>query len=541
MSDGINLVSDIYRPKGKARYPAIIIRTPYGKGSVSHSYPLIANIFCSQGYAVVIQDIRGKYGSEGVFYPFENEYRDGTDTVSWVVKQEWSDEKVVVWGFSYLGSCAWVMATNSMEPVKTIIPMFCCQNAYMGWLDYGVPYLKDILMWLLKHHGRKGRVVSHEEVDQLILQLPVLQFDKRLEDGIETFKKWMYHLQTDEYWMAFSVSHRRHEIDVPILFIGGWFDRFINNTMVDFSETVKVEPTSNTGRSRLIVGPWGHRPTVEFPGFNYGYYAKFRHQFNPMVRWMNHWVKGAKWDFDDALPIDYFMMGKNEWRKSACWPPENTEEITYYLGSTKRANTHEGDGTLSLENDSHRSSDTYIYNPENPVPSIGNRMLYGNMTDGPREQSKLYDREDILFYETAPLEDDIEIAGPVKVVLYVSSNAIDTDFTAKVCDVFPDGKSFFLINGFVRMRFLDSVKATHGIEANKIYRVEFLVSHTAHAFLKGHRIQLQISSSDFPNHERNLNTGGSNEGDSEEVTAKQTLYYGNSHESRLIFPVIMES
>jgi len=539
MSDGVNLVSDIYRPKSGECYPSILIRSPYGKGSSSHAYPLIANIFCSQGYVVIIQDVRGKYGSEGAFYPFENEYRDGTDTVKWMKDQPWSDGKVAIWGFSYLGSCAWVMTTNPLESVKTVIPMFCCQNAYTGWLDGGVPYLKDILMWLLKHHGRKGRVVTHKEVDEIILQLPVLQFDKRLEDGMETFKKWMYHLETDEYWTAFSVSHRRQEIDMPIFFVGGWFDRFVNNTMNDFCETVKVDPGSQTSRSRLIVGPWGHKPTVEYPHFNFGYYAKFRHQFNPMVRWMNYWLKGAAWDFDDNHPIDYFMMGKNEWRKSATWPPENSKECSYYLHSEGSANGFNGNGTLSINKPKSANSDHFVYGPEDPVPSIGNRMLYGNMTDGPREQSELYNRKDILFYQTAPLDENIEIAGPVKVVLFISSTAIDTDFTAKLCDVFPDGKSYFIINGFVRMRFLDAVKATHGIEAGKIYRVEFLVSHTAYTFLRGHRLQLQISSSDFPNHERNLNTGGSNEGDSEEVKANQILYHSSTHNSQLILPKLI--
>ncbi len=536
MSDGVKLVADIYRPKVEGQYPIVLMRTPYGKGNTEHSYPTIATIFSCQGYVVIIQDVRGKYGSEGVFIPFLNEEQDGKDTISWAAEQEWSTGKVALMGFSYLGTCAWLSSLNGPKALKAVVPMFCCQNAYTGWIDGGVPYLKDILMWLSRNHGRKGREIPHSEVDDIILQLPVLQFDKRIKDGIDTFKAWIYHLHEDEYWQHYSVNHRRDEMDVPALFFAGWFDRFVNNTMDDFYETVHNSPDLKTKESRLVIGPWGHMPTTEYPGINFGADSRFRNYFPSMLKWYDHWLKSEKAEFDHRKPIEYFMMGRNEWRTCETWPPKGVYEEKWYLANKGAANTFAGSGSLSREKHEELITDSYVYNPELPAPSIGNKMLYGNDTDGPREQSILYNREDVLFYHTKVLEEDIEVAGPVAIVLYLSSSAVDTDFAVKICDCYPNGKSYFLANGFQRMRFLDSVKATHGIESDKVYRLELMIGQTAHTFLKGHRIQVQVSSSDFPNHGRNLNTGGSNEGDSEEITATQMVYLGDVYDSHLILP-----
>lgn len=536
MSDGIKLVGDLYRPADKGRYPLLLLRTPYGKGSYEHGYPFIATIFSCQGYAVFVQDVRGKYGSDGVFFPFVSEEKDGKETIEWAVKQPFCNGKVALWGLSYMGNCSWLATPNAHPALKTIVPMYCCQNSYNGWIDGGVPYLKDILMWLSRHHGKKAEEIPHHEIDNILLQLPVLQFDKRLKGGIETFKAWMYHLHEDEYWQVSSVSHRREYIKLPILFIAGWFDRFVNNTFKDFHKTVTCGTDPLTRQSRLIVGPWGHQPTTEYPDIHFGPQGKISQQARPILKWFDYWLAGDKAEFDTKKPIDYFMMGRNEWRQTAYWPPEGTYEEKLFLNSKGRANSFFGDGLLTIERPGELLSDKYLYNPEDPVPSIGNKMLYGNMSDGPREQSQLYQREDILFYQSLPLNEDVEIAGPVTLVLYLASSAVDTDFAAKICDLHPNNKAYYLANGFQRMRFLDSVKATHGIEADKVYRLELLIGQTAHTFLKGHRIQLQICSSDFPNHERNLNTGGSNEGDSEEITAMQTIFHGKSLSSHLILP-----
>lgn len=534
MSDGVMLAADIYRPKTRLQYPVIILRTPYWKMDADHNYGKIAGIFASQGYVVVVQDVRGKYQSEGVFTPFLHEEKDGKETIVWAAQQKWSDGRVALWGFSYLGSCAWMTTPEAPEALKTIVALFCSQDVYTGWIDLGVPYLKDIIMWLSRHPGRLSNEVSHEEIDGIIKQLPVLQFDKRLKEGLDTFKNWMHHLHEDDYWISLSVAHRRHLIHVPALFIGGWYDRFISNTMDDFIKTISEDPESKSSKSRLMIGPWGHRPNTRYPDIDFGSKAKFTQMFQPMVSWLNCWLKGAASEFDDRYPIDYFMMGANEWRKAQSWPPEETYERHYYLGGSGFANTFSGDGVLNEAVPLEIFEDRYVYNPEDPAPSLGNKMIYGNNTDGPRDQTSLYERKDILFYQSPQLLEEVAIAGPVFVVIYISSSAVDTDFAAKLCDVHPNGKAYFVTNGFIRMRFLDSVKATQGIEPDKIYRVEIKMGHTAYTFLKGHRIQLQISSSDFPNHERNLNTGGSNEGDSDDIKAAQKIYHGGTYDSHLV-------
>jgi len=534
MSDGIMLSADVYRPATLLQYPVMVLRTPYWKMDADHNYPKIARIFASQGYVVVVQDVRGKYGSEGVFDPFMHEEKDGKETIEWAAKQKWSDGQVTMWGFSYLGSCAWMTTPNGPESLKTIVGLFCSQDVYTGWIDLGVPYLKDIIMWLSRHPGRLSNEVSHEEIDGIIKQLPVLQFDKRLKEGLDTFKNWMHHLHEDDYWIPLSVNHRRSQIQIPALFIGGWYDRFISNTMDDFVRTVSEDPDSKSSKSHIIIGPWGHRPGTQYPDINFGSQASFQRMFKPMVSWLNCWMKGAPSVFDEKYPVDYFLMGKNEWCKARSWPPEDTYECHYYFSGGGRANTFSGDGELVKVVPREVGVDSYVYNPDDPAPSLGNKMIYGNNTDGPRDQTPLYKRKDILFYHGPMLAEEVSIAGPVSAIIYISSSAIDTDFAAKLCDLHPNGKAYFVTNGFIRMRFLDSVKATQGIRSDKMYRVEVKMGHTAYTFLKGHRMQLQVSSSDFPNHERNLNTGGSNEGDSADVKATQKIYYGGTYDSHLL-------
>lgn len=538
MSDGTLLTSDVFRPKKEERFPVIILRTPYGKDNRDHTYPEIASVFASQGYVVIIQDVRGRYGSEGDYTPFINEERDGKDTLAFIQEQSFCSGSMALFGFSYLGSSAWLAAPAQISGLKTMIPMFCCQNAYTGWFDKGVPYLKDIIYWLSKHQGRHEGDVTHEEVDLTIMQLPVLQFDKRLQGGMETFKTWMSHLQPDEYWKAISVSHRRERIIIPILYVAGWFDRFLNNTIEDFLEARRLSKTTLHQASKLIIGPWSHQPGLHFPGINYGYKALFRNQMKYFLKWFDFYLKdNASVDLGSFM-VRYFMMGKNEWREGDSWPPRDSRAKILYLTSGGKANTFFGDGSLSFEPVKISGKDSFTYDPENPCPSVGNNMIYGNRTEGPRNQRILYERQDVLFYASPKMQGDFEIAGPVTLVLYVSSSAMDTDFVGKLIDIHPGGDSHFLVSGYVRMRFLDSVRATHGIERGKIYRVEINLGHIAHAFLKNHRIGLEITSSDFPNHGRNLNTGGSNEGDTNEIKAYQTVHHGGIYSSFIEIPYL---
>lgn len=533
MRDGIILAADLYRPAKEGRFPAILLRTPYGKENTEHSYPLLATIFSSLGYVVLVQDVRGKYASEGEFHPFIHEEKDGNDTIDWISGQVWSSGAVALYGFSYLGSCAWLAARDSHPCLKTIVPMFSGQNAYRGWVDHGVPYLKDILYWLSRHGGRKGRDVPHEEVDLMIWQLPVLQFDKRLKDGIDTFKTWMHHLHVDDYWRSISVSHIREDIRIPVLFVAGWYDRFLSNTIEDFLETSSANQYQRHKKSRLLIGPWGHHPSDQFPEMSFGKEARFRNSIRRYVEWFDVNLKGAPASYDEKNPIDYFMMGENKWKRASTWPPKGALEVSYFLHGNGKANTLAGDGLLLEEHPADERQDHYVYDPLDPCPSLGNNMIYGNQTEGPREQSTVGGRQDVLAYKTGTLKAPVASCGPVVLILFVSSSAVDTDFCAKLIDIHPSGKSYFVVSGFLRMRFLDSVRATHGIEKGKIYRLEIQLGHTAYTFLKGHRIGLLVTSSDFPNHGRNLNTGGSNEGDSEETKAVQTVYHGGIYGSHL--------
>ncbi|NGX43518.1 MAG: Cocaine esterase [Chlamydiae bacterium] len=528
-ADGTKLATDIYRPDAEGKFPVIIARTPYDKTSSRHMYPFLGKIFAGQGYVFVTQDVRGKNNSEGTFTPYENEAMDGEATIEWAGKAEWSNGNVALFGFSYLGSCAWLAATKDSPYLKTIIPLFTSQDTYKGWYDRGVPHLKDMLYWVSKYHVRTKNHISHEEIDKVLTNFPANELDQALTNKhLKTYQEYIRHPTPDAFWDKLGAEQKLGDLDIPILFYAGWYDRFIESSLEDFSRM----RSQTSAPVRIVIGPWVHDPTMRAGDIALPNKAKFADQFKVILHWFDMWLKHNISGSTLEYPITYFVMGKNEWHHADQWPPADVSYKPLYLTSKDRI--------LSPEQEASSHTVEYTYDPTNPTPSIGTKMVYANGWEGAAEQGPLTKRSDVVTFLSEPLKSEMVIAGPTKLILHVASSAVDTDFSAKIADKHPNGKAYFIQSGYMRMRYRDSLKDPKLITPGEIYEIEISIASTGHAFKKGHRIQLQISSSDYPNHSRNLNTATIPEEASSPNTAIQAIHFGGDYESKLLLPVLSQ-
>lgn len=539
MHDGVQLSADVFRPKTTEKCPVIVMRTPYGKRGNIHPYKQMGSLFASQGYVCVIQDVRGRYLSDGEYDPFQNEGHDGFTTVEWAGTQPWSNGKVALYGFSYLGSCAWLATPYNSPYLKTIVPMFTTQDTYSIFIENGIFHLKGALYWLTTFHG-KGETpeLTYGKIKKSLMKLPVSDLDADvMGHSIKAYQNFVSHIVPDAFWAKICVNQRMGEIDIPALIITGWYDIYLQGAIDDFIRMVESPEHSKNRQSCLVIGPWAHNPSMKFEGIDYGRKADFNLQMLNTLRWCNYWLKDKKNALKDFSKVKYFMMGKNEWRESHEWPPKQSKMENYYLSSSNNEKKR-CIFKLSKTPSEELAETRYVYDPNDPVPFRGSHHLHDPAWVGPFEQGELLCRKDIITYISEPLEDDLEIAGFVKLVLFVSSTALDTDFCAKICDMRPNGESYNLQAGFLRMRYRESLHMPTFIEPGKIYCLEIFLRSVAHAFLKNHRIQLQVTSCDFPVHDRNLNTGESCEFSTEIKVAEQTIYTGGQYPSHLILPVL---
>lgn len=538
MPDGVKLASDIYKPARTTQpFPVLLLRTPYDKRNADHRYSQFAVLFASQGYIVIIQDVRGKFQSEGEFIPFANEEEDGLATLDWIAEQSWCDGNIGMFGFSYSATCAWSTTPRAKQTLKTIVPMFSGQNTYAAWFDRGVPFIKDILFWLTKYRGKKSHALTHSEIDKALQTLPLIDLDLKFGKEYATFREWMNHCQSDEYWDKISVVKRRYEMTLPVLFVGGWYDRFVNGTVQNFLWAQNESSSYGHRQSRLIVGPYAHEPTKIFPDIDYGEHAVFKNQLAGILRWFNRWLKGhASKEDQMQKAIEFFMTGRNEWIQSDTWPPPGTVPLNVFLDSRGNANTLNGDGVLRFDPAEKVQIDRFTYDPADLVPSVGGKMLYGDGTEGPYNQKKITKRKDVLVYTTQILKEELCIAGSTRLVIFVSTSAIDTDFYAALADVHPSGRAYYIQSGYMRLRYREALERAIFAEPGKIYRLDIPLGECAHAFLPKHRLMLLVTSSNFPNHARNLNTGGNNEKESHFIKAHQKVYHGGIYDSHLVLP-----
>ena len=550
MRDGVKLSADIYLPGKEGKWPVILERTPYGnshQGDVER-----ALYFARRGYAYVVQDCRGRFDSEGEWYAWFDDINDGRDSLDWCGTQPWSNGQVGMVGASYVGLVQWLAAPTGSPYLKAIIPQMASADFYKYGMNYtgGAFMLYINLPWAIGTSARTAQDRAHYNWDVLFRHLPILTADEEATGRpIDFYRDWVRHSSYDAYWKKISNYGKFERMDLPILQICGWLDAHAKSLFANY-EGIQKEGTERAKRlQKVVVGPWTHTYTpVQKAGLlDFGPDSVFD-LTELWLRWMDRWLKGIENGVEQEPPLRLFAMGKNEWKSAEIWPLPETQWVPYYLRSDGPANTLFGEGRLSREKPAQRETvDSYVYNPEDPVPSLG---LDPNGQIFPVDQRPVERRDDVLVYSSQVLEEDLEVTGPVQAKIYASSSARDTDWTAKLLNVYPDGRAVNLCDGILRARFrqptaIRTARPAPGqfenpvlMEAGKVYEFLIEVGVISQVFLKGHRIRIEISSSNFPRFDRNLNNGGELGIDPEIVVAQQTIYHDDRYPSHILLPVI---
>ena len=536
MRDGVRLAADLYRPKGLQSAPVILIRTPYHKRNLLYGYELTGGLFASQGYAVLIQDVRGKYRSQGSFYPSIHEGADGEDTIRWIARQPWCSGRIGLFGISYNGLAAWQAAPGAGDGLAAIVPVFATQRARDVWLSGGVFHHSLLLSWHHENDGPELRPMSVLDWHRGLWSLPLSAADERIGRPNPVYDAWIAHPEEGPFWEAMSVDSRVERIRSPALLVAGWFDPFVNAMLEDYNR-LRTRGGGAARASRLIVGPWSHATESRFRDLDLGKEAGFLGQTPAILRWYDRWLKGERNGIDGEDPIRLFVMGRNRWRTEREWPLARTRYTELFLHSGGWANSAGGDGRLAADPPEGEVPDVFVYDPADPVPSQRVSLTAVSYAQ-PTDQHEVEKRQDVLVYTTDPLAEDLEVTGPVRLILYASSTAPDTDFTARLTDVHPDGSSIHLTSGIVRARFREPGSGPALLEPGRTYRYRLELGATSYVFLRGHRLRLQVSSSDFPRYDRNLNTGEGIGTSARLEKARQTVFHDSGRSSRLILPVI---
>ena len=563
MRDGVTLYADIYRPDTAEPVPVLLQRTPYNKAlGASRVGTLDATRAASHGYAVVVQDTRGRYTSEGDFYPFLNEIEDGYDTVEWCGAQTWGTGKVGMYGRSYVGATQWLAAAAQPPSLAAIVPGITSSDYYEGWTYQGGALAWGfILSWTAarlalanlgaisrEHHvppeTRGSLVRSVDNMSQTFRWLPLKDYPELKGALAPYFYDWMAHPTSDDYWKRWRIEDHWPTITVPALNMGGWHDIFLKGTCRNFvgMSSQGGSEAARTGQ-RLLVGPWHHGPFAESSGeFYFGLAAADGAVDTDglHLRWFDHWLKGESNGVEQDPPVRIFVMGANHWRDEQEWPLSRAEYRDFYLHSQGKANTANGDGVLSLDSPGDEPTDVFLYDPRDPVPTKGGGLCCNQsfVPGGAFDQQEVEARPDVLVYSTPPLEADLEVTGPVSLFLHASTTGRDTDFTAKLVDVAPCGCARNLTDSIVRARYRLTTDSPTPIEPGTVYEYTIDMVATSNVFLKGHQVRLEVSSSNFPRFDRNPNTGQEPSEDSEPVAALQTIHHDAGHPSRLVLPVI---
>lgn len=528
-SDGIALVADIHHPRTAEKAPTILVRIPFSRTfKNSLGADVIGNFWASRGYHVVIQGTRGRYNSGGSFYPLRHERQDGIETLWWLARQPWFDGRLGMWGGSAFGHTQWSLADQT-APGPSALSIQISSTSFREMFHPGGAFsLESALFWAVRSRSSVDVDPSLRDLERGFDGFPTIDADRRaVGDEITFFRDWATHTKADAYWDAIDGNQRSGTLKAPVLLMAGWYDPFLPTQLRDF-ETIRREADLAVARkSRLIIGPWVHADAVRFPdGTTAGDYRPA--SLGPSLPWFDHHLLGKP--LADALmpPVRIFVMGENIWRNEQEWPLARAKYTAFYLQSAGKANSDRGDGQLSTDVlSSDGSTNQFVYDPYHPVPSRGGAML------GPRAgiatQNTVEARDDVLVYSTNALKQDTEVTGPISAILYVSTSAPNTDFTVKLVDVHPNGKAYNISDGILR-RSYDRNTTPHEITVQ--------LWPTSMLFRKGHRIRVEVSSSNFPRYDRNLNTGDVGGTEATPRKATQLVFQGARTSSRIILPIV---
>jgi hypothetical protein len=541
MRDGVQLYAALYRPAKGTKLPVLLLRSPY---STQHPrYVDWAMRFARHGYAVVMQDVRGRYESEGKWRPYVDETNDGYDTHQWIGAQPWCDGNIGTFGISYPGFTQILPAPLRNPYLKALVPIANQEDNY-GHMRYnGVLQLQNAMNFIwLGDRTNQNAPRDLLDWDEIYRRLPLISALDDIADR-PFYREVIRHSSFDDFWKSYSLKGRYPEVEAPAYFITGWYDNLLHEGFKCFAGWKSQARTPEArARTRLLVGPWTHTAigsAEPFGDVDFGLSAAVDIP-SEHLRWYDQRLKGIDTGIDDEPPIRIFAMGENVWRNENEWPLARTRFANFYLHSRGRANALFGDGELSPEPPGHEPPDTFTYEPQDPVPTLGGQSMFITNT-GPKDRRPIERRDDVLVYSIPPLIEDVEVTGPVELTLYAASSAPDTDFTATLVDVHPGGKAIHLCEGIVRTRFRESYEAPALIEPGSVYAYRISLWETSNVFKAGHRIRLEISSSNFPRFDRNLNTGNDPATDTEIQVAQQTIFHSAKYPSHITLPVIPRS
>lgn len=529
--DGVTLLADIYRPLGLATTPTILVRIPLTRTASNQiRADVIARYWAKRGYAVVIQGTRGRYGSGGEFYPLIHERADGLDTLKWLQDQEWFDGRLAMWGGSSFGHTQWSVA-DQVSPEASALHVHIVSTNFRRMFFPGEAFaLESALYWTIRSRGEEDRTVDVGDLERAVRTLPVHEADDRAIGDTEFYNDWLRHKDNREFWEAIDGRDRAQTLQAPILLLAGWYDPFLPGQLDDF-KVITDRTTSSVGsKSRLIVGPWGHATSIRMPGIETE--IPYREStLESSLPWFDFHLKVTT-DRLTMPRVRLFVMGENRWRDEQEWPLVRTVYTPYYFHSAGHANTAGGDGRLKGEVPTeNEASDQYVYNPLDPVPTRGGAIL-GDRS-GIITQNEVESRNDVLVYSTTALTKPLEVTGPLHAVLYVGTDAPSTDFTVKLVDVHPDGVAYNVSDGILRREYPRAVDS--GREPIEI-KVE--LGPTSHVFLAGHRLRVEVSSSNFPRFDRNLNTGEDPSLAIKAQVAHQVFFHQATFPSHILLPII---
>ena len=606
MPDGVELAADVFLPEDTSvsAWPTILIRTPYDKSLMPFNKELVT----CEGYALVIQDTRGRFESDGTFSPLLDEETDGKATIEWLCEQSWCDGKIGMAGGSYVGATQWLPALAQPKGLVSAMPQVTgnVENGFM-FFTRGVVQLDVFLLWSAALADEENRRQNREYSDQhpylkalrdeasdllpLMIEsmtaepnspehsealLKLGELAQNVTDKTSNFlaqplsdcaaqvaeyapwiDEWLKHLEQPDapFWRSFNWEGKQNEITIPMLHMAAWHDLFIRGQLKDFEALTSTDKREGKPFQKLIVMPEIHTSigtpdiipvgekvfSVDYSTDLYGLHKTPADQKGELLRrWNRHFLKDTESGLTEEAPITLFVQGEEVWRDEYEWPLARTEWTPLYLHSEGRANSVVGDGRLSFDTPTANTAptDKFMYDPAKPVIARGGTFLNMGIAPGIFEQSSIEERDDVLVYTTEPLATDLEVTGPVSLVLWACTSAVDTDFTAKLVAVDENGLAQNICDGVTRLRFRREKPGL--VTPLEIQKVEIELSPTSFVFSKGQRVRLQVSSSNFPLFDPNPNTGKSllTDPNNEMVIAQQTIYHDPAHMSHLVLPVI---
>jgi uncharacterized protein len=546
MRDGVKLATDIYKPAGlTGKLPSVMIRTPYNRKSQG----VAARMFTGQGYVVIVQDVRGKFDSEGTFTVSANDTRDGSDLLDWIAVQPWSTGKIGTYGCSYLGEDQ-IELSKVRHPNQTAMIAQAAGGAYRfaGLMTGGALELSMASEWFYKNGSKTNPQArpGPEKSTPIWNTLPLIDMLRKAGAPSTDWEGWVSHAPGDPWWDQFGYVSDKNRFNVPALHICSWYDNVVKSTL-DLFDLLSKNAESATARENqfVIISPTTHcrseRATEQTVVGRLDFGDAQLDYFKFYVKWFDHFLKGEENDVLKMPKVQLYVMGKNQWRGENEWPLARTKFTRFYLRSGGHANSDAGSGTLSTEKPGEEAPDRYTYDPGNPVPTVGGAICCTpdpKNPDGPLDQREVEKRADVLVYSTPALKEGVEITGPLEALLYVSSSAKDTDFTAKLVDVHPDGAAYTVQEGILRGRYREGLHKNVRMRAGQVYPIKIDLMATSIYIPSGHRIRLEISSSNFPRFDRNLNTGGNNYDETRWETARNAVHHSAANSSYILLPVI---